>query len=864
VSPVDPPPTGDNTALWVGRFALRPAARLLLAEGKPVRIGQRAFDLLCALAAPPQPRLPAERLRQQVWGDSKGDLSNLRVQVAALRRLLGPAAISFVATKGYRLELPVQPVDSAMPTSPASESTLATAPATPPPGQLPPERAPLMGRDETVQSLASQLGRQRLITLKGPGGAGKSAVALAAARCAAPGFRDGAWWIDLAPLASPALVLGAVASALGRALPETRPLDALVAMLAPQQPLLLVLDNCEHLLPAVVELCDALLRGAPQVHLLATSRVPLKAAGERLWPVGALALPQEASLQAARASGALALFEARARAADARFRLTPENLPAVLDICRSLDGLALALILAAATVPVLGVAGLQARLHDRLRWTQRAGPPGAARHLSLQNTLDWSHDLLGADEQQLLSALGVFAGSFALPAVLQVLEGDGLAPAAVVQALQGLVAHSLLGMDTASLLAGGGEDTSRYTLHEAVRLHARQRLGSGERAQRLHAAHADFFQAVGRRLSRTATRESGTQPVSHADLDNLRAAIAWSTEHRPEQAMAMCADCCFTWRKLGFHAEARRYVNRLLALPAQPHQAVARADLLVGLCGIDFELDALDQVMAGAEAALQWLQGQGEPARAAHARAWQAAVYLNRVELPQAESVYREVLHTCRQAGDALGVRDTLNNLGFTLLSQPGREAEARVHLQEAAALHTRHGDEWGLLLASENLGELELGLGLPAQAVPHHEAAVVAARRIRHLFRLAHNLLMLALARSRLGQGAAARACLHEALQISNRQSFQRLQADACALLAGALLDSGQPARALTLVHLARRLYPWRGLKPFPVIEAELQRTEPACLAALPAQAQHRLQHQALAQAATMTPEDAEAWAAG
>lgn len=383
-------------------------------------------------------------------------------------------------------------------------------------------------------------------------------------------------------------------------------------------------------------------------------------------------------------------------------------------------------------------------------------------------------------------------------------------------------------------------------------------MGSGERAQRLHAAHADFFQALGRRLCRTATRESGTQPVSHADLDNLRAAIAWSTEHRPEQAMAMCADCCFTWRKLGFHAEARRYVNRLLALPAQPHQAVARADLLVGLCGIDFELDALDQVMAGAEAALQWLQGQREPARAAHARAWQAAVHLNRVELPQAERVYLEVLHTCREAGDALGLRDTLNNLGFTLLQQPGREAEARLHLQEAAALHTRHGDEWGLLLARENLGELELGLGQAAEAALHHEAAVVAARRIRHLFRLAHKLLMLALARGRLGQGAAALACLHEALQLSNRQSFQRLQADACALLAGKLLGGGQPARALTLLRLAQRLYAWRGLKPFPVIEAEMQRTESACLAALPAAAQH----QAQAQAATMAPESAEAWA--
>lgn len=183
---------------------------------------------------------------------------------------------------------------------------------------------------------------------------------------------------------------------------------------------------------------------------------PLNAAGDQLWPVGALALPPEATLAAARASGAVALFEARARAADPRFTLTPENLPAVLDICRSLDGLALALVLAAATVPVLGVAGLQARLHERLGWTQRAGLPGAARHLSLQHTLDWSHELLGADEQRLFSALGVFAGSFALPAAQQVLAADGMAPGAVVQALQGLIAHSLLVLDTASLLAGSG------------------------------------------------------------------------------------------------------------------------------------------------------------------------------------------------------------------------------------------------------------------------------------------------------------------------------------------------------------------------------------------------------------------------
>lgn len=840
-------PTPATQTLAFADYQLHAHARRLLKGGQAQRIGERAFDLLCLLASPPPQFHRAEALRRAVWGKSDFNQSNLRVQIVALRRLLGNDAISYHGSRGYRFELPVRPVGDA-----TSEPDAAPTPL----GNLPDDLPGLWGRDALLQQLAAQVPATRLLTLKGPGGAGKTALALAAARAAAPAFADGAWLVDLAPLASGTLLLGAVAAALNRVLPEAQPLAALGTMLSTQR-LLLVLDNCEHLPAAVATLCDHLLRHAPQVHLLCTSRVALKAAGETLLEVGPLDLPDTDDWPAVQRSGAVALFEARVKAVDARFRLTAANLHTVLDICRRLDGLAYALVLAAAHVPVLGLGGLRDRLDDRLSWERRAGHDAQARHLSLQATLDWSHNLLTADAQRVLHRLGVFAGSFALDAVLQVVPDETLSAAAVLKALQTLVDHSLLAVEASALL-GSGDTPARYTLHEAVRLDARQRLAASGLAPRLHDAHAAYFRSFSRRLSRTAARAAGKQPQVLADLDNLRAAIAWSLQHHPALAMALVADCCFTWRKLGLHAEARSYVNTLLALPAAPDQAVTRADLLVGLCAIDFEHEALDAVYAGADAALQLLQGQDERPRAAHALAWQAAVHLQRMDLDRAEAMYRQVLAECRSAGDELGVRDTLNNLGFALQAQGSRLPEARAALLEAASMHTQAGDEWGLLMAEENLGELELAADQPAQAARHHENAVLAARRIHHQYRLAHNLNLLGLAQRQLAQLPAAKACLHESLQISTRLGLERLQVDACTILANTLLACAAADKALALVQAARQLYRKYGLKLFPNMQAVLDATETAAMAALPAQAQHA----ARAQGDILSLHQAQRWA--
>ena len=343
-----------------GRFELNPATRQLLVDKQSALVGARAFDVLLALIERRDRVVTKNELLDLVWPGLVVEENNLQVQVSALRKALGPQAVSTIPGRGYRFVAALEN-DPAPAQSHPSESVTLSATAGAKLTNLPEELPLLYGRDEDLAAVRSLIDAHKLVTIVGAGGIGKTRLARATVHSLRDRYVDGVWFVDLAPVSDPALTASTVASTLNLRLgADSRP-DEIADMLRTNA-MLIVLDNCEHLLEAVAELATTLRRVAPQVQLLATSQMPLKVPAEQMYRLGTLAVPVEASAAIARQAGAVALFTARLQAVDSRFELNDENVGDVIDICRRLDGIALAIELAAARVPLLGVAGLRGRL----------------------------------------------------------------------------------------------------------------------------------------------------------------------------------------------------------------------------------------------------------------------------------------------------------------------------------------------------------------------------------------------------------------------------------------------------------------------------------------------------------------------
>jgi predicted ATPase len=474
---------GDMSGtLQFGRFELRPASRQLLVDGRPAALGARAFDVLLALVERQDRIVAKDELLELAWPGLIVEENNLQVQVSALRKVLGAHAIATVPGRGYRFCL-APDAGPASPPSQASAVAAGSGPADVPICllHLPAERTPLIGREAELARCTAQLQQTRLLTLTGIGGTGKTRLALALARGDAAAHRDGTAFVDLAQVSEPERVGAAVAAATRV---DERPgvplLDVLTEQLSTRE-LLLVLDNCEHVLGSAAALADALIGRCAALRVVATSREPLGIAGETVHPVPPLALPEAiGDLGALGASSAVQLFVAHARRALPSFALTADNAPLVARICRRLDGVPLALELAAARVALLDVSQIAERLDQRFRLLTGGRD---RRQQTLEAVVRWSWDHLAAGDQRLLAALSVFAGSFALETAVPVAgAGDEFE---VLDGLARLHAVSLIVVE-----ASNGE--TRYRLLDTVRHYARQRLGElGEtaaaRTRHLHA-----------------------------------------------------------------------------------------------------------------------------------------------------------------------------------------------------------------------------------------------------------------------------------------------------------------------------------------------------------------------------------------
>jgi predicted ATPase/DNA-binding SARP family transcriptional activator len=503
-------------------------------------------------------------------GRGEAALRQYEICVDALKRELGTApdadtvrlrddvlhgrAIQPGSARGGRDAMPS--ADRRAPVAPVAETRRLT--------NLPASTTELIGRDATVAEVTTLLGTHRLVTLIGPGGIGKTRLAVEVARMLLPAYPDGAWVAELAPLTDPALVPVTVALALGLKLTVGAESPERVAAALGAKSLLLVLDNCEHVIEIAARMAEALLRANPRARVLATSREPLRTPGESAYRVVPLQVPTEGSAahESILQSPAVQLFVARAQAADRRFSPDARSAAIAAAVCRRLDGMPLAIELAAACIAALGVEDLAARLNDRFRLLTSGHRTALPRHQTLRAALDWSYDLLSGTERAVLHRLAIFASPFTLEAASAVATTGDLDASAVVDGVANLAAKSLL------VVEATGEVT-RYRLLETTRAYALEKLGESDDLPAVARRHAEYYRDLFERAEAECETRSATEWLATygRQIDNIRAALDWTFSPRGDTSIgvALTAAAACLWIQQSLLVECRGRAERALA-----------------------------------------------------------------------------------------------------------------------------------------------------------------------------------------------------------------------------------------------------------------------------------------------------------
>lgn len=628
-----------------------------------------------------------------------------------------------------------------------------------------------VGRTAELERIRSLLDGTRLLTLTGAGGSGKTRLALEAA--STPTWRDGVVWVELAGLEDDSLLTQQVAEAAGHP-DEIRTPQALARLLG-APPRLLVLDNCEHLVEACAGLATSLLQGCPGLKILATSREALGVRGERAWLVPPLGLPDpEAGVDAIREAEAVRLFVERAQDVDPDFTLGKENAGAVAAICRTLDGIPLAIELAAARVRVLSVGQILDRLDASLDLLASGRRTSLPRHRTLRAALDWSYELLDEDRRRLLHRLAVFRGGATLDAVEAVCAGEEGERAGLLDALASLVDRSLV-----TVREHDGE--ARYALLETVRQYAVERLqasGEGDAVRRRHAA---YFAALAADAEPHLTLSS--RPVwlrrLLAELDNLRETLAWTRDHAAPEHVVLVGRLWWFWFSTLHWAEGGRWITDALALPEGKEPGRARAALLFAR-GALLALQAhTEEPRAILEEAIHLAESSGDPRLAAYAR--------NYLGMTWAGEGRAEALEPCRQAerwfrahGDLYGLRLALLLQGSAAMGA-GRMDEAKRHNREGVEVARRFGLDREVSIALQNLAAVHIRCGEYEEALGLVQEALVACRRDPSYYFIAIGIAYLAEITGHLGDplGAARLFGCAEALADSMGITFFRQDRD-------------------------------------------------------------------------------------
>ena len=551
--------TGSNTLASVsfGRFQVSPHRREFLADGRPVQIGGRAFDVLLALIDAQGSVVSKNALMERVWPDRIVEENNLQIQISALRAAFGADRdlIRTVAGRGYQFTGEIR-ITSVGPDGRRSSAAVDREAALSS-GNVPEPVSDLIGRDDELREILSFIQEHRLVTLTGPGGIGKTRLALASARRLLPQFADGVWFAELAPLSEPTLVPAAVAAAVGLELAAGETSSDHVACALANKEFLLFIDNCEHVIAGAGTMAEALLHANSAAHVVATSREPLKAEGEWIYRVPPLTVPapdvtNEHDLLR---HGSVQLFIKRAQAVESH--LVPV-VATVATICRRLDGIPLAIELAASRTGALGIEQIAERLDDRFRLLAGGRRTALPRHQTMHATLEWSHELLTASERVLLHRLAVFPGLFNLEAAGAVATSSEVATDEVVDVFSNLVSKSFV-----------DRTTTGYRLLETIRAFALEKLVESGELEVISRRHAEYHQNLFERAE--CEWEAGAADEWLAEygpkIDDLRAALDWAFSPAGNRSLgvALTVAAVPLWMLLSLLQECRSRVERALS-----------------------------------------------------------------------------------------------------------------------------------------------------------------------------------------------------------------------------------------------------------------------------------------------------------
>jgi predicted ATPase/DNA-binding winged helix-turn-helix (wHTH) protein len=741
-----------STIFEIGPFRLDPEAGVLTHAGLPMALGARGVAVLTTLVKAPNEYVRKASILDAAWPGVVVEENSLAAQISAIRRVLakvpgGEHWVETLARRGYRFVGPVTELPDSSPkgaTAGRQRSNLHAA------------LTSFIGRERQLVEIKQLLPSTRLLTVVGVGGIGKTRLALQAAAEVIDAYRDGVWLVDLALLANPGLLPSAVARVLGvREVPGKPVLETLCAQVKGRQ-VLLLLDNCEHLLKACAHLADALLRGAPELTIMATSREPVRLPGEQTFLLPALSLPDPtASAETAGRSEAVQLFVERAQKQQPGFVLTGTRVPVVAQLCIRLDGIPLALELAAARIRSLSVEQINARLDDRFRLLTEGTRTALPRQQTLRATLDWSYDLLVEQERVVLRRLAVFVGGFTLESASSVASDPTIDEFAVTDLVSQLVLRSLVVADT-------NDAGARYRLLETTRAYALEKLAEAGETDLTQRRHAQYFRDRFDRANYDwlRMREDDWNALYPPELDNIRTALDWALGPSGDAAIGigLCAASGAIWMELLLYSEGRQRIEA----------AIAR----IG------ETPKLEQARLWLWRGMLW--GDSAPSQSVQAKSRAIELY--------------------RRLGDASGLGFSLVLLAQMLIVM-GRLEEAAASLAEAYPLLEGAGLPRALARYSDVTGFMKMRAGDLTGARLHFERALSTYRRIgvqREALRMLGNYADLTWA---LGDLDAALEGFRETLAVLRNSTpvMKSTLGFALTNLAGVQTERGELGEALT-----------------------------------------------------------------
>jgi predicted ATPase/DNA-binding winged helix-turn-helix (wHTH) protein len=781
---------GNRPVYASGGCEIDLARRELRVLGSPVPVGGRAFEIIEVLAQSAGELVTKDELMNRIWPGAIVMENTLQVHAAAVRKALGPyrSLLKTESRRGYRLlgQWTVRHHDAANP--PVGLLQIQVTGRSPP-TNFPATTTRLVGRSVAVARLQDLVSAYRVVTLTGPGGIGKSTLALEVARRVFGEFADGGWLVELASLSDPELVPSAMAGALGLRLGSNTISSEAVARAIAGKELLLVLDNCEHVIDAAATLTETLVRLCPRATILTTSREVFRIAGEYAYRVPPLEVPAREQVNADQILGHSApeLFIARAKELGSDFSSHAESLPTIAEICRHLDGIPLAIEFAAARAAILGVEHVAAALRDRFALLTSGRRTALPRHRTLRATFDWSYQLLPAGEQRLLRWLSVFPGGFSLAAAVEILAGRQTRPS-VIDGVSGLVEKSLLNVEeTATVVT--------YRMLETTREYAYKRLSESGEARTAAQRHALYVRnAIVRTGPESAASSAPTENLISGgtlrteEIHNVRAALDWCFSPGGDVGVGLEITAAYarTWLHMSLMAECR--VRMEAALGRLNQTSALTSDQIMQLyialsIAVVHTTGLVEDTQASLEKALKIADSSAEDITRLRAL-WAIWDYhSNSREYARALQAARKFHQVTTRSEDRSAIV-VANRLSGHSLHYHGEQATARLHLEQVLKLGTKHDRArtvWFFqydqrVLAGATLARVLWLLGYPDKAAAAAEASCAEAAELGHRLSqcYAHATAAFPLA-CLVGNLAAARQALDACIKVAseNHLSF-------------------------------------------------------------------------------------------